>query len=240
MELSRQAETSAEDSAVHTKHSHLVHLLEYLKTEYSSALETLASLLEGSEITFDLLWALYVPRKTIVHIICPTTSEPRACRLIAAEKCQKTDMMSGNPAMGMDLSGLTLGFDLSGGGQSGADTSKLLWRLSLEYLETEIGPQGAQFGFAPLTHVIQIPGFSGTKKIKDLGVYPISYYAGPGGPEGLKARLVERGRRWASLTGGVHHLAYKGIAYLWKKTGGGSFLDKYSVSTLNTSSGNNI
>ena len=186
----------------------------------------LSSLLAGAEITFDLLWALYVPRKTILHLNCPTTSEPRACRLLSAERCQKADMMGGSIAA--DLAGLTFGFGLGGGGQS-TDNSKQLWRLIVEHLETDINPQGVRFGYAPLTSVIEIPGFSGTKQIKDLGIYPLQYYPGPGGPEGLKARLVERGRRWATLAGGVHHLAYKNIAYQWKKTASGYFLDKYSV-----------
>ncbi|KAJ3558215.1 hypothetical protein NM688_g1055 [Phlebia brevispora] len=228
-QLSEELEGSEDDSPVRVKHAHLTHLLSYLTTEYASALETLASLLEGAEITFDLLWALYVPRKTIIHIICPTTSEPRLCRLVTADKCQKADMMANTAAVAMDLSGLTLGFDLTGGGQSSVDTSKVLWRLTLEYLETDISAQGVQFGYAPLTHVVEIPGFSGTRKINDLGIYPVQYYAGPGGPAGLKERLTERGKRWVSLAGGVHHLAYKGIAYQWKKSSGGAWLDKYNV-----------
>ncbi len=214
---------------MHLTRLHLQHLLDYLTAEYASELESLSSLLDNGEITFDLLWALYVPKKTILHVICPTTSEPRACRLVQAEKCQKSNMLAGS-SISVDFGNLSLGFDSLGGGQSTADNSKIFWRLVVEYLETEIGPQGVQFGYAFLGSSIEIPGFTGTKKIKSLGVYPMGYYAGPGGPDGLKERLVERGTRWASLAGGVHHLAYKGIAYQWKKSPGGSQCQKFSVS----------
>ncbi|KAI0697369.1 P-loop containing nucleoside triphosphate hydrolase protein [Cytidiella melzeri] len=159
--------------------AHLSHLLDWLNTEYGETLETLASLLEHSEITFDLLWAILVPNKTVLQIPCPLTQEPRAVRLINAE--------------------------------------------NVEYLETDVSTKGVQFGYARLGNVIDIPGFSGTQSISTLGVYPMKYYAGPDGHEGLKTRLIARGKRWADFAGGVNHLAYKGVAYIWRRGSTGSY-----------------
>ena len=75
-----------------------------------------------------------------------------------------------------------------------ADNSKFFYRLVAEYVEVDVSPKGVQYGYAGLGTVIDIPGFSGTRKIKSMGTYPIQYYEGPGGPEGLRTRLVERAR----------------------------------------------
>lgn len=221
-ELKTHLSTLDESSTAYT---HLAHLLNYLSTEYGTTLETLSSLLDHAEINFDLLWALYVPKKTILHVPCPLTGEPRAVRLLSSEKCQKQDF---NGNMSFDLSGISVDFESTG---SSADQSKFLWRLVVEYLEADISPKGPLFGYAKIGSVIDVPGFSGTKKITSLGVYPMHYYSGPGGPDGLKERLVARGKRWAKLAGGVHHQAYNGIAYLWHKGSMGSYdVVKFSVS----------
>lgn len=167
---------------------------------------------------------LFVPRKTILHIRCPTTSEPRAVRLIHAEKCQSAEMGGGSAAF--DSSGLSVRFESS----NQDDNSKFSYRLVVEYLETDVTPQGIYYGYAGLGTVLDVPGFTGTKKISSLGVYPMKYYEGPGGPNGLKERLVSRGKRWASLAGRVSHLAYKGIAFIWHRSGPGLVLMKQSVS----------
>lgn len=168
---------------------------------------------------------LYVPRKTILHIRCPTTSEPRAVRLTHVEKCQKTEM--GGSSAAYDLSGLSVGFEST----NQDDNSKFFYRLVVEYLETDVNPKGIYYGYAGLGTVIDVPGFVGTKKISSLGVYPMKYYAGPGGPDGLKERFVSRGKRWASLAGRVSHLAYKGIAFIWRRSGPEYVLLKQSVSS---------
>lgn len=210
-------------------HDHLSHLVGWLATEYADTLDSLASLIAHDEITFDLMWALYIPRKTILYMTCPTTGEPRAVRLAYVEKYQKSEL--GGP------SGVPVSFDpglaavLDTAGQN--DYAKFFWRLSVEYLETDVSAKEARFGYAHLFGVIDVPGFSGTKKIKSLGVYPMPYYAGPGGPEALRTSLVERGRRWSAIAGGVHHLYYKGIAFLWRKPIGDWMLTKQSVRSTN-------
>ena len=113
------------------------------------------------------------------------------------------------------------------------------WRLVVEYVEVDIGSPAddlnsgtnspasrtSSFGYAGLGRVLDVQRFKGTKKISSLIAFPIQYYAGPGGVDGLKARLVERGRKWAKLAGGMHHVAYRGLAFKFKDT---SYI-KYSV-----------
>ena len=170
---------------------------------------------------------LFVPRKTILYITCPTTSEPRAVRLLHAEKLQKADVVGGG-SVAFDPSGLSVSFESA----NQSDNSKFFYRLVLEYVETDVSPKGVRYGYAGLGTVIDVPGFAGTKRISAIGVYPISYYEGPGGPEGLRTRLVQRGKRWAGLAGGVHHLAYKGVAFVWRRAGNDWMLSKQSVSAL--------
>ncbi|KAI0356819.1 P-loop containing nucleoside triphosphate hydrolase protein [Trametes cingulata] len=205
---------------------HLQHLLGYLKQTYSSTLETLKSLVEHGDITFDLLWALFVPGKTTLYTLCPITSEPRALRLIHTELCQKADSQAAVSAA-FDPTGLLA----SKGSQE--QQMQYFWRLVVEYIEVDIGSHtdaqargsgaasGAKprsdarpsFGYAGLGRVLDVPRFKGTKKISSLVVFPIEHYTGPGGVEGLKQRLIERGKKWVQVAGGMHHVAYRGLAF---------------------------
>lgn len=223
--LETEVEQAAADSDIHVRNAHFKHLLNYLLSTYDQTLKTLKSLTSHGEITFDLLWALYIPHKTTLYMLCPVTNEPRAVRLVHAEKCQKADR-PGEVSAAYDPSGLSIGSD------GGHPYSKLMWRLVLEYVEVDIGARDdpgvgtVGFGWAGLGSVVDIAGFAGAKKITSLGIFPFDYYSGPGGPEGLKARLVERGKKWANIAGGVHHLSYQGIAYHFKRNslGGGSYI----------------
>ncbi|KAI0075769.1 P-loop containing nucleoside triphosphate hydrolase protein [Panus rudis PR-1116 ss-1] len=216
-ELSEHAEANTEGSTTNLELAHLQHLLNYLTTTYAATLTTLDSLVSHGQITFDTLWALFVPKKTILYLLCPVTSEPRAVRLIHAERCQKQDTPAGAVSAAYDPSGLTVGAD------GGNEYSKFLWRLVVEYVEVDVGTRKEPgvgtvgYGYAGLGSVLDIAGFPGARAITSLGVYPIEHYTGPGGPEGLKKRLIERGRRWATMAGGTHHLSYQGIAYQYKK-----------------------
>ena len=35
---------------------------------------------------------------------------------------------------------------------------------------------------------------------------------------GLKERLIARGRKWTGLAAGMHHVAYRGLAFRFKET----------------------
>ncbi|KAH9835014.1 P-loop containing nucleoside triphosphate hydrolase protein [Rhodofomes roseus] len=214
--LTASVQNESEDSPMRLKHAHLVHLIDYLTTTHASKLSSLASLLAHDEITFDMLWALYVPRKTILYTHCPVTDEPRAVRLTHAELCQKMDPQGAVPAA-HDPTGLIVGR------QDSTQNMQYIWRLVVDYVEADIADASdvhrrdapPEFGYAGLGVVLDIPTFTGAKKISELPVFPIQYYAGPGGVEGLKARLIDRGKKWAGIAGGVHHLSYQGIASRW-------------------------
>ncbi len=97
-----------EGSEKETAASHLKLLLTYLETEHRRTLATVKNLLATKEITFDLLWAILVPR-TILFLTCPISRLPRAVRLLSASKekdflgriswklsCESTDISPGS------------------------------------------------------------------------------------------------------------------------------------------------
>ncbi|KAI9068180.1 P-loop containing nucleoside triphosphate hydrolase protein [Trametes sanguinea] len=228
-DLENKLQADPEDTAIRRTSDHLNHLLTYLKDTYSSTLDSLASLLEHGEITFDLLWALFVPGKTTIYTLCPVTSEPRALRLVHAELCQKADSQAPVSAA-FDPTGLLTSKS------SQEQQMQYFWRLVVEYVEVDTGgpaddlgelgtgvradaqtsPPPA-FGFAGLGRVIDVQRFKGAKKISSLSAYPIQHYSGPGGVEGLKERLIQRGKKWTELAGGMHHVAYRGLAFKFKE-----------------------
>ena len=79
-ELQRKRNRSAEES--HTATSVGV-LLDYIRSDYRTTLASIANLTAHGEITFDLLYAIMVPR-TILVTECPITKEPRAVQLVTA------------------------------------------------------------------------------------------------------------------------------------------------------------
>ena len=61
-------------------------MIDFLETEYASTLHKIANLVDHGEITFDLLWAIFLPQ-SVVFTSCHTTSEPRALRLQGISRC---------------------------------------------------------------------------------------------------------------------------------------------------------
>lgn len=59
---------------------HLTLLTEYITADYSSIAKRLYPLLAHHEITFDLLWALFLPG-TLVHTICAGSGQSRCLKL---------------------------------------------------------------------------------------------------------------------------------------------------------------
>lgn len=64
---------------------HLKHPLDYIRFEHAAALAEISTLLLPGEMTFDLMWAVLLPG-TIFFTHCAVSGEPRAVRLISAEK----------------------------------------------------------------------------------------------------------------------------------------------------------
>src|SRR5450432_217733 len=64
------------------KTSNLVHLdllINYIKEAYESITRRLAPLLERGEITYDLLWALFIPN-SVAYATCSGTKKSRCIR----------------------------------------------------------------------------------------------------------------------------------------------------------------
>ena len=61
--------------------------------------------------------------------------------------------------------------------------------------------------FGKVRHTFML-SIDGTVKIKDLNIYPLEYHPDS---EGLRRKLLARGKKWASLRG-VHHMQYESVA----------------------------
>lgn len=69
-----------EDSKDKTKIQHLELLVEYIVEDYADVSKQLYPLLEHHEITFDLLWALFLPN-TLLYVVCAGSNEPRCLKM---------------------------------------------------------------------------------------------------------------------------------------------------------------
>jgi hypothetical protein len=69
-----------EDSQNKARIEHLALLCEYIEADYQPVTKRLYPLLQHNEITFDLLWALFLPN-TILYTLCPGSNEPRCVML---------------------------------------------------------------------------------------------------------------------------------------------------------------
>ena len=75
--------------------------------------------------------------------------------------------------------------------------------VEILYLDND----GKKYGMAEMD--LQIKNFQGVKKITSLPVYPLKYH--PNSDE-MKARLVERGKKFAGMSG-MHYKNHQGMAY---------------------------
>ena len=130
-DLSSKVVNEPEDSPLQTKHKHLSHLLGYLRDTYGSTLDNLSSLLKHDEITFNLLWSLFVPGKTTLYTLCPITAEPRCVRLVQSELCQKADNQAPVSAA-YDPTGLLAS-------KNQEHQMQYFWLLVIEYVDVDIG-----------------------------------------------------------------------------------------------------
>ncbi|KGO67983.1 ATPase, AAA-type, core [Penicillium italicum] len=75
------------------------------------------------------------------------------------------------------------------------------------YLEYD----GKDYGFGTMS--AEVDAFKGARKITSLACYPLKYHRDA---EGLRARLIERGKRFVSLRG-MNYRFHKGMAFYKKK-----------------------
>jgi hypothetical protein len=59
---------------------HLAFLIDFLEAEHAPILQEIRTFTSHGEITFDLLWSIFLPQ-SVIFTLCETSSEPRAVRL---------------------------------------------------------------------------------------------------------------------------------------------------------------
>ncbi|KAI0672100.1 P-loop containing nucleoside triphosphate hydrolase protein [Trametes maxima] len=170
-------------------------LLKYLRENYGMTLSKITHLTSYGEISYDLLYAILVPRSLVVAR-CAVTGEQRVYRLLSATKGLGHYRLTCLSICAADPPGRDSAVKVKEG--SDADARPINEASARNALSRQ------SFGTI-ITHM-GIPRFDGVHKINSLSVYPLQYDADP---PGLKARLVERGTRWVSLQG-MHHVQYNG------------------------------
>lgn len=91
-QIFRAEKALPEETQNKTKIAHLATLIDYVNTDYAAVASVLYPLLEHCEITFELLWALFLPN-TLVYTVCAGSSEPRILKLDCGQHRQ--DMRRG-------------------------------------------------------------------------------------------------------------------------------------------------
>lgn len=208
-------------------------LIDYLRKDYSATLAKVANLTKHGEITFDTLFAIFVPR-SIVLTECPVTGEPRAFQLVSATKIQT---LSGG-AYDLICESVDAIDDADSSGTSGAygagafNPAAPIMPMS-PYLpppilgSVDVGLKQANGQtYGRVQSRMFVPFFKGTVRINTLDIYPIEYHHNPGQ---LEMALMARGRKWVSLRG-IHHKQYHGPAtYSLSGVGGSKKAIKYNV-----------
>ena len=159
-------------------------LLDHLrKYHFRDTLDTISSLFRSGEITYDLLYTIYVPGATVVTQ-CPVTQELRAWRVLSWRPGDEYGKLSCE----------CLQTAVNAGGES--------------YWSRQQSPSSAAPSFTWHRTTFNVDSFVGVQRMVDLDFYPIKFH---NSPKTLKDQLIERGRRWARLIG-VHHVYYNGTA----------------------------
>ncbi|KAF8530383.1 P-loop containing nucleoside triphosphate hydrolase protein [Hysterangium stoloniferum] len=168
-------------------------LIDYLRSDYRATIAAIENLTSHGEITFELLYALLVPRSI---------------------------MVTENPLTG-DLQALQVGSSALVIPEMGCPRYDII----LEGIDVDDSDQLNITGFTRIQSRIVIPIFKGTMKITSLDAYPIKFH--PQEAE-LRERLLERGRKWAGIAVGIHHMSYHGT--------GGSKVNKGQLVKYNLNS----
>lgn len=82
------------------------------------------------------------------------------------------------------------------------------WMIEGRYLEYD----GKVFGFGD--HYVPIRQFRGSKKITNLGTYPLDFHKTP---DTLREQLIERGKKFVTLQG-MNYMFHCGLGYLKHKS----------------------
>ncbi|KAI0819855.1 P-loop containing nucleoside triphosphate hydrolase protein [Trametes gibbosa] len=195
-------------------------LLDYLRKDYRATLAKIANLTAHGEITSELLYAVLVPRTTIVTE-CPVTGETRALQLRGLRQVK----MGSNARAPAIWRLLCESVDSLEEAIHGRNVESNTRNEPMGHSAQPRAPKIGEKAFGRVETVIFIEPFGGTKKINTLAAYPLKYSHDP---EGLAKTLLERGRKWASLKG-IHHLHYQGTAAFRLGTSSAQTIIKYNV-----------
>lgn len=190
-------------------------LTDYLHKDYRTTIASIQRLTSHGEITFELLYAILIPR-TILVTSCPTTGEPRAVQLV-----RSTKVVTDTGRCFYDI--LCESVD--------ADDEPVVddqWSPNGHSADAELRKAGGGRSFGRVSNRVIITQFDGTMKINELDCYPIKYHVNEAE---LRKSLVTRGRRWASYRG-IHHVFYKGTAAFRSQESGYRRLVKYNVRSV--------
>ncbi|OSX56736.1 hypothetical protein POSPLADRAFT_1050435 [Postia placenta MAD-698-R-SB12] len=146
----------------------------YLRADHGSTLGRIANLTAHDEITFDLLYAIFVP-KSILIIKCPISGHAHAVQLESVQR-----------------------------GISYILTYRYIESMhSIRLNSVKKGVAGTQDGlvYGTVAEAISVNAFQGVVKINTLSAYPIQYHPDE---KALRASLTARGRRWRELNGSHH------------------------------------
>jgi hypothetical protein len=126
---------------------HLSFLIKFLKADHTATLQKINNFISHAEITFDLLWAIFIPHQ-IIFTSCKTTSEPRAVRLRTISLRKRIKFMIEEP----------------------------YWQLCCEYIDENVdfAFPGQQYKLATIE--LEISHFDGVVKIAELVAYPIRWH----------------------------------------------------------------
>ena len=167
------------------REQHLKLLLDFVRLERKAQLEELDSLKLHGETTFELLWSIMRPRTILFIPRCSVSGEPRAVRLISAEKRTPTQ----EPAYWRLLCEYV---------ESTGNGAKVI---------TAGEDRGPRFGFSEIK--LKVPKFTGTQKITSLPAYPIASHPRQ---NDMRRRFITRGQKWKELDG-VHNKYYDATAF---------------------------
>ncbi|KAI9068193.1 hypothetical protein FKP32DRAFT_182094 [Trametes sanguinea] len=168
-------------------------LANFLRKEHQGRFDKLDAHISRGEITFDGLFAIFVPRTTVISK-CATTGEWRAYRLKSANRvCVLSMDVYHLIAESIDV----VDDDLAHCDCCSVSASRPRTRGSVPANTL----RRVQSSFL-------IPRFDGVAAICSLQMFPLRYHPDA---EILTTSLVARGKRWVSLQG-VHHMHYTGFA----------------------------
>lgn len=217
-ELQRKKEHSKEESYIM---SSIDVMVQWLHKDYKVSISTFRKLISHGEITFELLYALLVPRSTLITK-CPVTGEPRALELVNASKIKTMT--------GYFYELLCESIDaVEEGTNPNANDG---WATPMEHsVDVEVRKAKSGRSFGRIQSRIIIAPFPGTIPINTLDAYPIQHHENE---EELRQTLLARGRKWESLNG-IHHMYYKGVGSFASSANGCKKYVKYIVRPYLTS-----